>query len=259
MPAADLELLIGAARAAGEIALRYWKASPQVWDKGGDEGPVTEADLAVNAMLEARLREARPAYGWLSEESPDTPARRDCEHVFMIDPIDGTSAFIAGESTFSHALAVARNGVVTAAAVYLPARDLMFAATFDGPATCNGKAISASRQAGIAGANVLTAKANLAPQHWIGAVPAVTRSFRASVAHRLCLVATGEFDGMLSFRQAWEWDIAAGALIAERAGAVVTDRNGAALRFNAEVPRSNGVLVAAPGLHAALLARLAPR
>ena len=253
----DLALLIDAALEAGKIALRYWKQSPRVWDKG-DEGPVTEADLAVNAMLETRLRAARPEYGWLSEETPDTPARLQCEQVFMIDPIDGTRAFIAGETTFSHALAVARNGVVTAAVVYVPARDLMFAAALDGVATCNGKAIFVSDRSGIAGASILTAKTNMAAEHWIGPVPEVARSFRASVAYRLCLVADGQFDGMLSLRQAWEWDIAAGVLIAERAGATVTDRRGAALRFNATVPRSNGVLVAAPGLHAELLSRLAP-
>jgi myo-inositol-1(or 4)-monophosphatase len=89
-------------------------------------------------------------------------------------------------------------------------------------------------------------------------VPPVTRHFRASVAYRLCLVAEGAFDGMLSLRQAWEWDIAAGALIASMAGATVTNRLGEPLRFNAETPRSNGILVAAPLLHDALLAQLRP-
>ena len=63
----DLALLVEAARIAGAVALRYWKQNPQVWDKGGDEGPVTEADLAVNAALAAHLRAARPDYGWLSQ------------------------------------------------------------------------------------------------------------------------------------------------------------------------------------------------
>jgi len=108
----------------------------------------------------------------------------------------------------------------------------------------------------VKGASLLTPKAHLDPDLWHGPVPDVTRHFRASVAYRLCLVAEGEFDGMLSLRQAWEWDIAAGALIASAAGASVTNRMGEPLRFNAETPRSNGVLVAAPGLHAALLAQL---
>jgi myo-inositol-1(or 4)-monophosphatase len=254
LPAHDLALLTQSARAAGEIAMRYWKQSPKVWEKPG-EGPVTEADIAVNDMLHDMLRTARPSYGWLSEETPDTDERLDCEHLFLIDPIDGTSAFIAEDSSFSHSFAVARNGVVTAAVVYLPAKDRLYAATLDGPATCNGDPIHCSGRAGITGATLLAPKTTLAPEHWTQVLD-VTRHFRASVAYRLCLVADASFDGMISLRQAWEWDIAAGALIADRAGATVTNRTGAPLHFNAELPRSNGVLVAAPGLHRDLLARL---
>ncbi len=251
MPVHDLALLTDAARAAGEIAMRYFRRDPKVWEKPG-EGPVTEADIAVNDMLLDRLRGVRPSYGWLSEETPDTDERLDCEHLFLIDPIDGTSAFIAGDSSFSHSLAIARNGVVTAAVVYLPAKDRIYAAHQGGPATCNDAVIGCSDRAGILGATLLTPKVNLAPEHWNGPVPDVARHFRASVAYRLCLVAEGAFDGMLSLRQAWEWDIAAGALIAARAGAAVSNRRGEAIHFNAEVPRSNGVVVAAPGFHDAL-------
>lgn len=251
----DLALLIRAARQAGQIALRYWKRNPKVWDKE-DESPVTEADHAVNDALHATLRSARPDYGWLSEETPDDTARLQTEAQFILDPIDGTRAFIAGEDSFSHAIAIARGGRVTAGVVYLPALDRMFAATHDGPATLNGAPIRASTIAGIEGANILTPAVNLKPEFWPGGVPDLKRSFRASVAYRLALVAQGRFDGMLSFRQGWEWDIAAGALIATRAGATVTNRHGAALTFNNPDPRSNGLIAAAPGLHAALLVRL---
>lgn len=255
MPGPDLALLIEAAREAGEIAMGYFRRSPRVWEKPG-EGPVTEADIAVNEALMARLRGARPAYGWLSEESPDTEERLDCEHLFLIDPIDGTSAFIAGEASFSHSIAVAQGGVVTAAVVYLPAMDRLYTAEAGGPALLNGETIHCSGQQEPDGATLLTPKANLDPSLWHGAPPRVERHFRPSVAFRLCLVAEGAFDGMLSLRQAWEWDIAAGALIAERAGARVTNRRGEAIDFNAVVPRSNGVVAAAPGVHAGLVARL---
>ena len=252
---ADLALLTEAAHIAGKIALRFWKRSPKQWEKG-DEGPVTEADIAVNDALQKHLRSARPSYGWLSEESADTPDRLSTESQFILDPIDGTRAFIAGEDSFSHSLAVTRNGTVTAGVVFLPALDRLFAATAHGPATLNGEPVSASTIAGIAGANILTPAANLHPQHWPGGVPDLKRSFRASVAYRLALVAQGRFDGVLSFRRSWEWDIAAGALIATRAGAAVTDAKGAPLRFNQPDPRADGLLAAAPALHTALLARL---
>ncbi|MEJ2020171.1 MAG: inositol monophosphatase family protein, partial [Maritimibacter sp.] len=86
----DLTLLIEAARAAGEIARQYFRNDPQVWEKPDDAGPVTEADLAVNAMLEERLQSARVGYGWLSEESPDSEVRLALPRCFVIDPLDGT-------------------------------------------------------------------------------------------------------------------------------------------------------------------------
>ena len=75
MPATDLSLLQDAAQTAGEIALRHFRDNPQVWDKGGGAGPVTEADLEVNAALHDILGTARPDYGWLSEETEDGAAR----------------------------------------------------------------------------------------------------------------------------------------------------------------------------------------
>lgn len=258
MPEADddLALLIDAARIAGAVALRYWKQNPQVWDKGGDEGPVTEADLAVNAALSAHLRAARPDYGWLSEEDTDGPDRLTCQNVFVLDPIDGTRAFIAGEDSFSHSLAVVRDGVVTAGVVFLPALDRMFAATLTGPATLNGAPLQVSPREELDHARILTTSANLKPELWPGGVPRLSQHFRPSVAYRLSLVAQGRFDGMLSFRQAWEWDIAAGSLIASRAGARVSDRHGQTIRFNQPQARTQGLIAANPALHRALCARL---
>ena len=255
MPARDLALLTDAARQAGEIALRFWRQAPKTWEKPG-QGPVTEADLAVNAALRDMLRSARPDYGWLSEEDPDSETRLETEFQFILDPIDGTRSFIAGEDVFAISLAVVQNGTARAGVVYLPALDRLYTATDHGPALKDGQPIVASKQQGIDGARLLTTAQALQPQHWPGGVPDLKRSFRASLAYRLCLVAEGRHDGMLTLRDAWEWDIAAGSLIAARAGAAVTDRTGQTLRFNQPNPLAPGVVVAAPGLHAALLQRL---
>ena len=256
MPAHDLALLTHAARAAGDIAMRFWRQTPKAWEKSDGTGPVTEADLAVNAMLAETLRQARPEYGWLSEEDTDSSARQSTRRQFIIDPIDGTRAFMAGEETFAHSLAIVENGTVIAGVVYLPALDRLYTATATGPALKDGEAIHASTHATVEGATLLTTPPNLAPQHWPGGVPAIKRSFRTSLAYRLCLVAEGRHDGMLTLRDAWEWDIAAGALIAHRAGAVVTDRHNQPLIFNTQDAKRPGVLAAAPGLHAALMSRL---
>jgi myo-inositol-1(or 4)-monophosphatase len=256
LPARDLALLTDAAREAGRIALRYWRKDPQVWDKGGEHGPVTEADLAVNDMLKVRLLAARPDYGWLSEETPDSVDRLAVDTVFIVDPIDGTRAFVAGEETWAHSLAVAHKGRVTAGVVYLPAIDRIYVASETSAPLRDGEVIRSSGRDRLEGANILTTKANMVPEKWPGGVPEITRSFRASLAYRMCLAAEGRFDGMLTLRDAWEWDIAAGSLIAERAGAVVTDLTGAALRFNSPGAQARGVLALPPGPHAEALRRL---
>lgn len=256
MPAHDLELLTEAALEAGEIARRFWRQDPESWEKEAGAGPVTEADLAVNDFLHARLLGARPNYGWLSEESTDDPARLDAAHCFIIDPIDGTRAFIDGQQGFSHSLAVARGDRIVAAVVHLPIMGLTYAATEDGAATLNGKPIFVS-QAAMADADVLTAKASLDPGFWKGGeLPPFRRSFRPSLAWRLCLVAEGRFDATLSLRAAWEWDIAAGSLIAERAGAAVTDMHGAPMRFNSPRAQVDGLVIAGPDLHGEIMDRL---
>lgn len=258
MPARDLALLTEAAREAGRIALRYWRKSPQVWDKGGEHGPVTEADLAVNDMLKARLLAARPDYGWLSEETPDSADRLAVDTVFIVDPIDGTRAFVAGEETWAHSLAVAHQGRVEAGVVYLPGLDRIYTVSETAPPLKDGQPIAVSAREALTGANILTTKANMVPENWPGGVPEIERSFRASLAYRMCLAAEGRFDGMLTLRDSWEWDIAAGSLIAERAGAVVTDRRGKALHFNTPGAMAEGVLALPTRLHAEAMARLLP-
>ncbi len=249
MPETDLDLLIRAARAAGEIAAGFSGKTVRRWEKSGGAGPVTEADLAVNEMLESTLREARPGYGWLSEETEDDPARLDCDTVFIIDPIDGTRSFIEGSRTWAHALAIARRGEVTAAVVYLPMRDKLYSSAAGVGAYLNGDPIHVTGQSAMIGASMLAAKPNYAPEHWRGEVPAITRVYRPSLAYRTSLVAEGRFDAMLTLRPTWEWDVAAGDLILREAGAATSDRGGRKLQFNNAVPKLNGILAANPMLH----------
>lgn len=258
MPETDLELLIRSARAAGEIALSYWQGENRVWQKGHDD-PVSEADLAVDQFLRTELLSARPGYGWLSEETEDDGSRLSRERVFVVDPIDGTRAFVAGERTWAHSLAIVEAGVPVAAVVFLPARDRLFSSAAGGGAFLNGSRISASVHGNMDGARVLAARPTFHGHHWRGGIPAFERHFRPSLAYRLSLVGEGRFDAMMTLRDSWEWDIAAGALIASEAGAMVTDRTGAALKFNNLRPATAGVVVANPALHAGIMDRLADK
>lgn len=259
MPATDLPLLIEAAEKAGDIASRYTGPAARRWDKPGGLGPVTEADLAVNVLLEDMLPGARPGYGWLSEETEDSARRLGCERVFIVDPIDGTRSFAQGSRTWAHSIAVAEKGVVTAAVIYLPQRDLMYTAAKGQGAACNGAPIRVSAALDLSITEVLAAKPNLQAHHWLGGTPpAFIRSYRPSLAYRLAKVADGRFGAMLTLRPSWEWDIAAGDLLLREAGGTITDRTGTPLRFNNPAPRLNGVVAGGSALHRALLDALDP-
>lgn len=253
----DLELLIDVAKASGEIARGFVDAKPQVWDKGGGAGPVTEADLAVNELMAQRLQGARPDYGWLSEETEDDTSRLNTDRQFIVDPIDGTRAFIEGSRDWAHALAMLEDGQVTAAVVYLPMRDYMYTASKGGGAFLNGSRLQVSDKADLNGATVLSNKASFADKFWAEGTPpqGVERKFRSSLAYRLSLAAQGRFDAMMTLRPSWEWDIAAGALIVTEAGGQATDQTGAPLRFNNPHPQVNGVVAGGP-VTPALLAAL---
>ena len=251
----DLALLSEAAEVAGDIAMR-WFGRVRPRDKGDGQGPVTEADLEVDATLRAMLTEARPGYGWLSEESVDGPARLTRDRVFVVDPIDGTRAFIDGAKDWGHSLAVVEDGTPVAAVVLMPVRETLYAAARGAGATKDGAPIAPSGREAIEGATVLGAKANFRPERW-REMPPVERTFRSSLAYRLALVAEGRFDAMITLRRAWEWDIAAGALLCSEAGAAVTDRHGGALRFNGRDAMLDGVVAGTGAVHRELLDRLA--
>ena len=163
--AEDRALLSAAAREAGQVALSYFRKSLTVTNKPGDQGPVTEADMAVNALLMTRLRAARPDYGWLSEESEDTAARLDADRVFIVDPIDGTRAFIDGQMGFSIAVAIAERGTVVAAAADLPARDEHYTAGLGAGAEKDGVPLALDEGPPIDGATVLSARKFLTEEH----------------------------------------------------------------------------------------------
>ncbi len=236
--------------------MKHFGQKPHTWEKDDDQGPVTEADLEIDRMLHARLLGAHPDAGWLSEETEDDADRLTRDRVFVVDPIDGTKSFINGNQNFSHSLAISEGGAITAGVVHLPARGLTYEAALGKGAFLNGEPISASDADAFEGARVLASESQFRSGLWSGPPPPVERHFRSSLAYRMCLVAQGRFDGMVTLRHTWEWDVAAGVLICEEAGAVATTRTGARPVFNQDVPRMDGMLAAAPRLHQRLMAHL---
>ncbi|HEV7322353.1 MAG TPA: 3'(2'),5'-bisphosphate nucleotidase CysQ [Ensifer sp.] len=252
---ADLQLIRTAAVAAGQTALGYFRKGPDVRWKNEGRSPVSEADLAANDVLKTRLLAARPDYGWLSEETDDDRSRLSRETVFVVDPIDGTRAFIAGKELWCVSVAVVHGGQPVAGILYAPALDELFEAVASGPALKNGDPIFV-REA-KPGETLHLAAAEDTIGMFAGAYgnPVARVPHVPSLAYRLAMVADGRIDGTLVKKNAHDWDLAAADLILARAGGGLADLTETSLSYNRpEVV--HGVLCAAarpllPGLIAA--------
>ncbi len=253
----DLDLLRDAAQAAGALALERRRRGLKITAKPGGS-PVTDADLAVDALLRETLTAARPDYGWLSEETADSPERLGRSRIFVVDPIDGTIAFMKNRPWWTVALAVIEDGRPVAAVVHAPALDETFEAAAGSGARLNGQPITASDITSLDDASVLADARLLEGPQWPEPWPAMRFERRNSIAYRMALVAAGAFDAAIALTPKWDWDVAAGALIAEEAGARVSDHHGGAWRFNRPDPRQASLVCAAPALHPLIVRRCAP-
>jgi myo-inositol-1(or 4)-monophosphatase len=253
---AELQLAREAAAAAGTLALSHFGAGGRSWHKGPGQ-VVTEADLAVDALLHDRLRAARPDYGWLSEERVDDRSRRRCPRVWVVDPIDGTRAFAEGVPQFAISIALVEAGEPLLGVVLNPATDERFEACRDGGAWLHGQRLRVSACTDLVDAALLSSRTEMKRRHWPSMIPEARFTTIGSLAYKLALIAVGRFDGLVSLRASHDWDIAAAQLIVAEAGGRVTDAGGRAIVLNQETPRHAGLAVAGTeGLHAALLARL---
>jgi myo-inositol-1(or 4)-monophosphatase len=251
----DFELLRNATQEAAWRALTYWGRSIEQGRKA-DGTTVTEADHAVDALFSERLRGARPDYGWLSEESAEHDTRVTARRVWIVDPIDGTRAFVQGRNDWTVSAGLVEDGVPTLAVVINPVREEIFEARAGGGATLNGRPIHVSDCSTLDGAKVLAPESILKNSRWRTPWPAVKPVWANSILYRMALVACGEADATFATKPKWEWDVAAGALLVAEAGGVATEPDGAPLRFNSAEAKVRGFLASGPNLHQILLARM---
>ena len=240
---------------AGRMALRHWPGEGQVlesWTKDNDS-PVCAADIEVDVFLRRELCALLPAAGWLSEESVDHPERLARGLCWLVDPVDGTRDFIAGRRGWAVSVALVSAGKPLLGLLVAPAREEVWSATAGQGAWLNGRQLAASTRSELPGARV-PAKV-LPPEDEDLAM--VERP--NSIALRIAMVADARADLVVTLRWGFEWDIAAATLIAREAGAAVSDAFGHPLSYNKRDPRAFGVLVSAPGIHAAAVDRLAER
>lgn len=264
LPAADLSLidiartLDAVAAEAGEIAMRWFRAGEKTtahteYKPGGS--PVTEADFAVDRFLSDRLRALFPDAAWLSEETADSDARLSAGSVLIVDPIDGTRGFAAGDTRWSVSVALVREGRPVAGAIVAPAAGARFHAALGGGAWLNGAPIILSQDGRLAGGRLA------------GPQPSSTKVARAlemsvvpkipSLAMRFAMVAQGALDGALSSQDSHDWDIAAADIILHEAGGLLAGLGGERPVYNRR-DLKHGALAAAPAaLHPELLAAYA--
>jgi myo-inositol-1(or 4)-monophosphatase len=241
-----ISVLCDAAREAGEIALRYFRKAPKTWTKPGNS-PVTEADLAIDAMLHKELRRAYPAYGWLSEEIEDDGSRLSGQPTFVVDPIDGTRGFMAGHDDWAVSIGLVHAGRPQMGVLFNPVRgELMFAQSGHGAhveqADGSVKPMRPSGKNTLEGAQIAF-PGTIKPSHGFAKAPRL-----ASLALRIASVAEGTFDGCVARPGAHHWDIAAADILAQEAGSPLVDMDGQALAYDGASIRHAVLLCASPAL-----------
>jgi myo-inositol-1(or 4)-monophosphatase len=240
--ARDAELLEDTVREAGALALSLFRTELKNWTKGASS-PVSEADIAVNDLVEQRLRAATPDYGWLSEESVDDDSRLAKELVWIVDPIDGTRAYLAGREDWCVSVALVAGSAPVLGAVFAPVTDEFFFAVRGNGATHNGKPLRA------AGGTELDFSRMAGPKPLVQRLSPSAKEITlypriGSLALRLCRVADGGLDAAFAGGQSRDWDLAAANLIVHEANGRMTALSGDAIEYNRR-DVVHGVLVAA--------------
>ncbi|MHA1545427.1 MAG: 3'(2'),5'-bisphosphate nucleotidase CysQ [Alphaproteobacteria bacterium] len=244
----DFDLAHAVVREAGTLALAYFHGNPQIWTKG-DDSPVSEADLAVDKLLRRRLGAARPDYGWISEEIEDNPARLDKAKVWVIDPIDGTRAFLGGTAEWVICLALVEAGTARIGLVYNPLTQELFSAVKGRGAHLNDQPIHVGNHRQIENAQIIAAAGRMRGKGWRADWPPLQLSYVNSLAYRIALVAAGRCDATVVFSRFHEWDVAAADLILTEAGGKFTDIAAGEFTYNRPSLRLANCLGANPHLH----------
>jgi myo-inositol-1(or 4)-monophosphatase len=239
----ELRIMTEAVREAGGTALRLARGGFKTATKA-DRSPVTEADHAVNDLLHDRLLGAFPDDGWLSEESPDTDARLTKSRVWIIDPIDGTRAFMRGIPEFCISVALVEGGSPVVAGIYNPSTDELFTATRGAGVRLNNRPVSVPPTHADLLMLVSTRELHMgrfrSVESWVRCAPI------RSIAFALALTTVGRVDAMVTFERENEWDLAAGALLIVEAGGTIADAAGAPLKFNRPQPAFTGTIAIGP-------------
>jgi myo-inositol-1(or 4)-monophosphatase len=250
---ASLEAGIEAAvREAGALAVRALETTPKSWSKHGGS-PVSETDIAVDNFLRERLMQLAPDCGWLSEETEDDRARMHAPRIWVVDPIDGTRAYLSGRHDWSISVALVENGRPVIATVFAPLQDALYAAAVGRPTTRNGIAVAANPGSSLHGIKAAGPKPML--ERLAGHAPGLVMEPKVfSLALRLTRVAAGTLDLAFASSNSHDWDLAAADLLVHQAGGALTTFSGQTLIYNRADPLHGALVAAGRSRHEAFVA-----
>jgi myo-inositol-1(or 4)-monophosphatase len=243
----DIDIMLDAASLAARHAVSWFARSPDIHHKP-DGTEVSEADIFVDTFLREHLSKARPGYGWLSEETADNLDRLTKTRTWIVDPIDGTQAFLRGRDDWAICIALVENTQPIAAVVVNPLRKETFRAELGKGALLNNQRLRISNNQKIDNSTIIISQRLLRHQS-TQSLRINTGPWANSVAYRLCTVATGKADATMAMSQKQDWDLAAAALLINEAGGVITDYDGSRLQFNKKTTTHRGLIAAGLQLH----------
>jgi myo-inositol-1(or 4)-monophosphatase len=251
------ERLAECVREAAALALSMFQVPIKTWTKAG-ASPVSEADIAVDRLLRERLTGEGDGCAWLSEESADDPVRLTARNVWIVDPIDGTRAFLAGLPDWSVSAALVENGRPVVACLCAPVTGELFAAIAGRGATRNGATIATTGGATLAQARIAGPKGFI--EKLASVAPPLTIMPRVhSLALRFARIAQGAYDIAIAGDNSHDWDLAAADLLVHEAGGAMTHLEGGAVTYNRAVPRHGMLVAAGRDRHAAVVDLLRER
>tara|TARA_B100000989_G_C19508416_1_gene457641 strand:+ start:975 stop:1778 length:804 start_codon:yes stop_codon:yes gene_type:complete len=246
------ELIFDAVKNAGKIALEFDKKKINFWYKSKNQ-PVTDADIKINDYLKSFLLEKYPNFGWLSEETVDNGSRNTQKNFWCLDPIDGTRSFLNGKPEFTISLAWMHKSIPIFGIIYNPKTEELFHAEKKNGAFCNDKKIKVNNQIKIRNCNLGISNSEFENLKKFSTLKNLEILKMGSIAYKIALVAKGEIDIAMSLTKKSDWDLAAGALIVEEAGGIITKKNGEPLTYNTDALKISSVIASNPKIHKEML------
>lgn len=251
----SVQKIVEIAKKAGEAIMGYYVQPEGLVEYKADASPLTAADKASHAIIESALLSAYPWIPCISEEGkgPTYEERRDWEEFWLVDPLDGTKEFLKRTQDFTVNIALIRQTRPVIGVIYVPAKDLLYYASYPEGAWRQGsgegpRKIQVSAPDGEQGLVVVASRS-----HRTEADDAFLKSFsiRGTTAVgsslKFCVVAEGLADLYPRMGPTWEWDTAAGQCIVEVAGGSVVDRDGKPIHYNKPTLKNENFIASSGG------------